>query len=261
MRILLATLLALALPALASAEPPRAGIVTPNAPAGTPLRELGYQLYAGNCAECHGTAGAGVAPSTSANGTGDTHAAGPPLRSVGARAADFYLRTGYMPLARADVQPRRSRVLFTPREVDALVAYVASLGHGPPVPTPHPERGNVAAGLTLFTEHCAGCHQVATRGGYLPGAVAPQLDAATPTQVAEAVRIGPYLMPRFSRRAISDRQLDSIVAYVEYAKHPEDPGGLSIWRIGPVPEGLIAWFIGGAALVGCCVMIGKRATQ
>jgi ubiquinol-cytochrome c reductase cytochrome c subunit len=259
MRALLAALLALALPAFAAAEPPRAGIVRPNVPPGTPLRELGYQLYAGNCAECHGTAGGGVAASTFANGVGDIHAAGPPLRGVGARAADFYLRTGYMPLARANVQPRRSRVLFTPREVDALVSYVASLGGGPRVPRPQPERGDVAAGLTLFTEHCAGCHQVAARGGYLPGAVAPPLDAATPTQVAEAVRIGPYLMPRFSPRAISDRQLDSIVAYVEYAKRPQDPGGLSIGRIGPVPEGLIAWFVGGAALVACCVAIGRRA--
>jgi ubiquinol-cytochrome c reductase cytochrome c subunit len=259
MRTLLAAVIALALPALAAGEPPRAGIVTPNVPPGTPLRELGYQLYAGNCAECHGTDGAGVSPSSSANGAGDIHAAGPPLRGVGARAADFYLRTGYMPLARADVQPRRSRVLFTPREVDALVAYVASLGRGPRVPQPHAEGGNVADGLTLFTGHCAGCHQVAARGGYLPGAVAPSLDRATPTQVAEAVRIGPYLMPRFSERAISDRQLDSIVAYVEYVKRPRDPGGLAIGRIGPVPEGLVAWFVGGAALVGCCLAIGRRA--
>ena len=57
---------------------------------------------------------------------------GPPLDGVGARAADFYLRTGYMPLARPDDQPRRKpRRCFAPRELRALVAYVASLGHGP----------------------------------------------------------------------------------------------------------------------------------
>src|SRR5207248_1642333 len=99
--------------------------------------------------------------------------------------------------------------------------------------------GDVAQGSTLFTQHCAGCHQIAARGGYLPGAVAPPLASASPTQIAEAVRIGPYLMPRFSTRAISDRQLDSIVAYVRYARHPEDPGGWSIGRLGPIPEGIV----------------------
>jgi len=126
------------------------------------------------------------------------------------------------------------------------------------VPTPHPERGNVADGLRLFTGHCAGCHQIVAQGGYVTGAVVPSLADATPTQVAEAVRAGPYLMPRFSRKAISDRQLDSIVAYVTYTKNPDDPGGWAIGHIGPVPEGLVAWLIAGTVLVGLCVVIGER---
>ena len=258
-RALAAAALALALPAAAGAEPPPGGIVVPRTPPNTPLLQLGYQLYAGNCSSCHGTGGVGVVPPSKPNGAGDIRAAGPPLYGVGARAADFYLRTGYMPLAAPDSQPRRSRVLFSPRQLDALIAYVASLGKGPPVPRPHPGRGSVAQGLTLFTEHCAGCHQVATRGGYLTGAVAPALDEATPTQIAEAVRIGPYLMPRFPRGAISNAQLDSIVAYVEYAKHPDNPGGWSLGRLGPIPEGLVAWLLAGTVLVGCCLVIGKRA--
>jgi ubiquinol-cytochrome c reductase cytochrome c subunit len=260
-KTLAAFVVALAVPALAAGAPPRSGIVHPTVPPGTPLRELGYQLYSGNCASCHGTAGVGVQPSQTANGPGDVRAAGPPLRGVGALAADFYLRTGYMPLAHAGTQPRRSRVLFSPHELDALIAYIASLAKGPEVPLPKPARGSVTRGLTLFTEHCAGCHQIVARGGYLPGAVAPSLDEATPTQIAEAVRIGPYLMPRFSTRAISDRQLDSIVAYVDYAKHPQDPGGWSIGRLGPIPEGMVAWFIAGAALVAACLAIGERARR
>lgn len=258
---LAASLLALALPAAAAASTPQAGIVRPRTEQGMSPLELGYQLYAGNCSSCHGTAGLGVQPSASAENTGGISAAGPPLRGKGALAADFYLRTGYMPLAHPGQQPMRSRVLFSPNELDALIAYVASLGTGPKVPAPKPERGSLAAGLTLFTEHCAGCHQVAARGGYLTGAVAPPLTAASPTQIAEAVRVGPYLMPRFSPRAISDHELDSIVAYVEYAKRPQNPGGWSIGRLGPVPEGLVAWFLAGAALVGCCLAIGARARR
>ncbi len=163
-----------------------------------------------------------------------------------------------MPLPRLGIQPRRTRLLLTGRQIRALVAYVASLGKGPPIPKPDPAKGSLSQGLHLFTDHCAGCHQVVAEGGYVTGAVPPPLENATPTQVAEAVRIGPYVMPTFSKKAISDAQLDSIVAYVEYAKHPDDPGGWALGHVGPVPEGLVTWFFAGAALLLVCMAIGTR---
>ena len=205
----------------------------------------GKALFGRSCASCHGP---------SAQGT----AKGPSLVGVGARAADFYLRTGYMPLKHSGLQPRRSRLLLREAEIAALIRYVASLGPGPPVPQPHPERGDVAEGMHLFRTHCAGCHQIVAEGGYVTGAVPPALGDATPTQVAEAVRIGPYVMPAFSKRAISDAQLDSIIRYVEYAKHPDNRGGWALGNIGPIPEGLVSWFLAGTVLVGFCLVIGKR---
>jgi ubiquinol-cytochrome c reductase cytochrome c subunit len=225
-------------------------------PPGTPRVEYGRQLFAANCASCHGPGGKGIF--SPVQGAGDEQGLGPSLRGVGALAADFYLRTGYMPLDDPDRQPRRDQVLFSEPEVRALVAYVASLGAGLPVPEPHPELGTLAAGLQLFTEHCAGCHQIVAEGGFVTGAVAPPLEDATPVQVAEAVRIGPYLMPRFSTKQISDRHLDSIIRYVQYAKHPDDRGGWAIGHVGPVPEGLVTWFIGIAAIVATCTVIGRR---
>jgi ubiquinol-cytochrome c reductase cytochrome c subunit len=244
---MLIVLIALALPAVASAA--------------SPVKQ-GKQLYGRFCASCHGPAGGGQLGARAGSGpardqmtmTGE----GPSLRGVGALAADFYLSTGYMPLKRTGIQPRRSQLLLGPREIDALVAYVASLGPGPAVPTPHPERGNLSEGQHLFTERCAGCHQIVAAGGYVTGAVPPALSAATPTQIAEAVRIGPYVMPTFSRSSISDRQLDSIIRYVEYAKHPDDRGGWSLGHVGPIPEGLVTWFFGMSVLVGMCVVIGTR---
>ena len=115
-----------------------------------PRDDRASALYGANCASCHGP-------------TARRHT-GPTLRGAGALAADFYLRTGSMPLARAGEQPARSRVLFSEREIRALVAYVASLGAARPIPTPHPEHGSLSAGLQLFTDHCAGCHQIAARG-------------------------------------------------------------------------------------------------
>ena len=235
----------------------------PGAPAqtGDRVRE-GKNLYGRYCIACHGANGAGVSSSRVGFGPGRHETVqrgmGPSLRGVGALSADFYLRTGYMPLHDPYDQPRRSRPAFGERDIRALVAYVASLGNGPAIPEPHPDRGSLSQGLKLFTDHCAGCHQVVAEGGYVTGAVAPPLEDATPTQVAQAIRIGPYVMPRFSVRELTPHEVDSIVRYVEYAKHPDDRGGWAIGHLGPVPEGLVTWFIAAAVLVAVCIVLGKR---
>jgi ubiquinol-cytochrome c reductase cytochrome c subunit len=212
---------------------------------GAAAAQSGSGLYAESCLRCHGPGGSGTPQ-------------GPRLRGVGAISADFYLRTGYMPLDDPHKQPHRGAVLFSRGELAALVAYVASLQPGPRIPKPHPERGRLAEGQEQFTEHCAGCHQIVAEGGYVTNAVAPPLDQARAVEIAEAVRIGPYLMPRFSERQISDAKLDSIIRYVQYAKHPDDRGGWALGHVGPVPEGLVTWFIGIVLLIATCAVIGKR---
>ena len=169
---------------------------------------------------------------------------GPPLRDAGALAADFYLRTGYMPLGDAGRRSRGAAACFhASRELRALVAYVASLGTGPPVPQPHPERGNVADGPALFTEHCAGCHQIVAEGGYVTGARVPPLDEATAASDRRggADRAVPdaALLRAASPTASSTRSS----ATSSYAKHPDDRGGWAIGHLGPVPEGLVTWLI------------------
>lgn len=232
-------------PAAAAAPRP---IVRPTDEATAPQLELGAELFAGNCAACHGIDGRGtsIAPS---------------LRGVGARAADFYLSTGYMPLGSPHEQPLRVRVLLSQRERAAITKYIASLSKGPPIPAPDPASGDLNEGRELFTEHCSGCHQVAAAGGIMPGAKAPPLDRATPVQIAEAVRIGPYVMPAFSARDVSDAQLNSIIAYVQYAKHPDDAGGWGIDHLGPFPEGMITWFLAIVVLIATCMVIGKRVSR
>jgi ubiquinol-cytochrome c reductase cytochrome c subunit len=218
----------------------------------------GGELYAENCQSCHGIGGAGIAAPTGVHGVGDVDGFGPSLRGVGALAADFYLRTGYMPLRNPSVQPRRSKVEFSPAQIRALVAYVASLAPGPGIPTPQPAAGSLSEGMTLFTENCAGCHQAAAAGGYLPDAVAPPLGPNTARDIAEAVRIGPNLMPRFSQARLTNAQLDSLVAYVLSMRSPDDRGGIALGHVGPVPEGLVAWLMAGVVLVGVCIAIARR---
>ena len=253
--VLIASIVALGAAALARAQP-QSGIVRPTTEPSSPSVQLGAQLYAGNCATCHGIDGGGI--SQPRRGAGGVVGAGPPLVGVGARAADFYLRTGYMPLSSIHDQPGPNRVLLTGKEIDSLVAYVASLGPGPPVPSVDPAAGSLNEGFHLFSVHCAGCHQIVAQGGFVTGARVPPLQTSTATEIAEAVRVGPYLMPRFSTTQISDAQLNSIVAYVLSTRHPDNRGGWGIGNIGPVPEGIVTWLIAIVALIAVCVIIGER---
>ncbi|MCW2965810.1 MAG: c-type cytochrome [Actinomycetia bacterium] len=206
----------------------------------------GKSLYAANCSRCHGSRGQGLRDQ------------GPSLKDAGALAADFYVRTGYMPLDNPHSQPWRTRVLFTEQEIRSLVAYVATIGHGPAIPSPQWQTASVAAGRQLFADHCAGCHQIAIAGGVLPGARIPPLNQPTPRQIAEAVRVGPYLMPKFSTKAITPTQLNDLVAYVQYAKRPDDRGGWAIGHLGPWPEGMVTWLLAASILVATCLLIGRR---
>jgi ubiquinol-cytochrome c reductase cytochrome c subunit len=206
----------------------------------------GRRLFVQGCSSCHGFEGEGVEGS------------GPSLVGAGEGAADFYLRTGRMPLDRPGEEPVRGPSPYTPAQIRALVSYVGTLG-GPPVPPVHPEDGDLAEGQKLFTEHCAGCHQIVGRGGMLPGAVVPDLGAADALDVAEAVRVGPYVMPSFDH--LDGSEVDDLAAYVEYTHDPEDKGGWGIGHIGPIPEGMVAWLLAGVALLFAIRLIGERTTR
>jgi ubiquinol-cytochrome c reductase cytochrome c subunit len=225
---------------------------------GTPkgrLAAYGYHLYGEYCLGCHGGNAAGRRHEPS-YATGAS-----PLRLQDQQAGIAPSLHGYMPLPRVGAQPMRGRQILSEAQIRALVAYVATFG-GPKIPTPHPELGNVSEGQNLFTEHCAGCHQVVAQGGYVTAAVPPPLvEGTTPLDVAEAVRIGPYVMPKFSKQAISDAQLNSIIRYVEYAQHPQHPGGWDLNFLGPIPEGLVTWFLAAIALIGVCMVIGRRLKE
>jgi ubiquinol-cytochrome c reductase cytochrome c subunit len=231
--------LALSLPALMLfAAAAVAGPSTQRTQAGT--LERGRELFLTSCSGCHGAEGGG------------THQ-GPSLLGVGAAAADFQLSTGRMPLADPSAQAVRKPPAFSPREIDALVAYVASLGDGPPIPDVDPAAGDLSEGGTLFRLNCAACHSAAGAGGALSyGDDAPNLWSATPLQVAEAIRTGPGQMPVFGPDTFSKHQVDSIVRYVRYLDDPDDPGGFSLGRIGPITEGMVALLLGLPLLLFVC---------
>jgi ubiquinol-cytochrome c reductase cytochrome c subunit len=238
----------LALAQLAAAQDGPASSTAAGAVTASPqLVARGQQLFTDSCAACHGMNAEGI------NGRG------PSLHGAGALAADFYLQTGRMPLPSPRVQPQRARPAFPQAQIRALVAYVASLG-GPAIPVVHPLRGSLSEGQRLFSLSCAGCHTIQGQGGIVTGATVPSLAAATPRQIAQAIRIGPYVMPRFGEAELSAAQIDSIARYVQSTQHPEDRGGWGIGRIGPIPEGMVAWLLAVGALLLIARLLGERTT-
>lgn len=226
-----------------------AGQTTP--PGGDPPADLvaeGQRLYEVGCTSCHGADGRGVP------------GRGPTLYGAGAAAADFYLSSGRMPTDDPHGQTRRKPPAYSPEEIEALVAYVATFGDGPDIPDLDASRGDLSDGQQLYTANCAACHNSAGSGGALGQDIyAPAVTPATPQQVAEAIRIGPGAMPAFGPGALSDHEVESIMRYVEYLKDPDDPGGAPLGRVGPVPEGLVAWTVGVGSLLIVARWLGRRS--
>lgn len=213
---------------------------------GGAVRDRAAALYLANCASCHGPQG---------QGGGEL---GPSLIGVGAASADFYLRTGRMPLGNPDTPARRHEPFFEEEEIQLLVAYVAAFGDGPDIPQVR-AGGDVGRGWELYQANCAACHAATGAGNAVGGGYAAVgLGQATPVQVAEAMLIGPGVMPRF---AYTQEQQDAIVAYVEFLQRSESPGGLPIGGVGPVGEGFVAVVVGLTLFLLIAVFVGRRTHE
>jgi ubiquinol-cytochrome c reductase cytochrome c subunit len=211
------------------------------------------QIFLADCAICHGA---------DARGTNR----GPTLVGVGRASLDYYLTTGRMPitdpnrfLGNPDQDITRHPPFYPPPTITALEDYIEGLTGpgGSPIPDMNP-LANRAAGGELFRLQCAACHAWAGDGGALLHREAPELHDATSTQIGEAVRVGPGLMPAFGHAAIDNRQLDQLAAYVRYLADPQDRGGDPLWHLGPFAEGFIAWVVGMVFLILTIRWIGER---
>jgi ubiquinol-cytochrome c reductase cytochrome c subunit len=198
----------------------------------------GADLFAKNCATCHGldAQGTSVAPS---------------LIGVGAAAVDFQVGTGRMPAKQNAAENGRKPLApdFAgkngPENIRAVADYIESLAGGPAIPTPaqvSTEAGDVGRGQQLFIANCAACHNFVGAGGALTyGKYAPALNQATPTEIYEAMLTGPEAMPNFSDSTLTPQSKRDIIAYVTGKSAEVNPGGFSLGRIGPVTEGIVAF--------------------
>ena len=190
----------------------------------------GEHLYGQFCARCHGANGAGIDTHGTIGGgraarpDGAAAALGPSLRGVGALAADFYLRTGYMPLAALGRQPRRTRVLLAGSEITQLIAYVASLGDGPAIPHAAARAGQPLAGAAPLRRPLRRLPSDRWRGRvrHRRGAAAAARRTArrrSPRPCAS----GPTSCRASRGRRSRDRQLDSIIALRPVHEAPRRP--------------------------------------
>jgi ubiquinol-cytochrome c reductase cytochrome c subunit len=239
-------------------------LLLPSAGASTSTSDLisqGRQLFLVQCASCHGKNAEGTL-----NKMGTNY--GPPLIGVGAAAVDFQVGTGRMPMARPDTQAPQKPPQFTPQQVQALAAYVASLGPGPAIPNAssydiaNATQQQVVQGGEYFRTNCTACHNFAGSGGALPdGRYAPSLRKVTPKHIFEAMLTGPQQMPVFSDQVITPEAKREIIAYLKNLQQHESYGGLNGGAVGPVSEGLLGWVGGLGALVLVTVWIAAKGTR
>jgi len=209
----------------------------------------GQALYSTFCSSCHGPDAQGTARA-------------PNLVGVGPGTVNFWVTTGRMPAENPNaIQAPRKPPRLSDQEALEIAAFVNSLGPARPgIPLVNLSTANVSNGADLYSLNCAACHTITGAGDELAfGTFAPGLRAATPTQIASAIRIGPGNMPRFSGN-LTDAQVRDVVAYVaEYIQHPSNPGGLALGGVGPVAEGFVALLFGVGVLALIGFWIGERS--
>lgn len=210
----------------------------------------GRELFARDCAVCHGPEGEGTER-------------GPAIDASGTALIDYVLTTGRMPISDPDDAIVRGKPAYTPDQVADIVEHTDAFVSGPTVPAPEMltgDRAHLRRGGEQYRANCAMCHQLAGRGGVLlDDAEAPPLLEATPQQVLEAIRTGPQSMPPYTEDDLSDDDARAIASYVDLElQRPRDPGGWGITHLGPWAEGLVVFFLAIPLLLLTMLWIGKR---
>ena len=210
----------------------------------------GKSLYDLSCISCHGANLEG----------GDGK--GPSLIGVGQAATYFQVATGRMPAKANGAQMPRAIPFFSDEaDIDALAAYVQSIGGGVQLPGQIDiSNADLAKGAELYRLNCASCHNFTGKGGALSqGKFAPPLDDATDKEIYAAMVSGPENMPTFSESQLTPSEKLDIIKYVRASVDTISPGGYDLGGFGPVSEGLIAFIVGMGVIVSITLWSGSRS--
>jgi ubiquinol-cytochrome c reductase cytochrome c subunit len=206
-------------------------------------------IYLSDCAGCHGVDGEGTDFS-------------PPIAATGAATNYFWIASGRMPIRNVDEEIRRRPSRYDDETAVALAEHVAGFDvadAGVPLPDVDVGAGDLTGGARIYRESCAPCHLASGRGGALLGDWASSLQPSSALEVATAVRIGIGTMPVFGEAQISESDLNDLVAYTEYLREPDSPGGVELGYFGPRDETIIVFVFGLGVLVAFAVWINRRS--
>ena len=211
--------------------------------------EEGRKLFLANCASCHGVNGVGTK-------------AAPTLIGVGAAAAEFQVDSGRMPGQASGPQLQVKPVQFTAEQIDAIAAYVGSLGVGPEIPSEEmiAANGDATRGGELFRINCAMCHNAVGAGGALTeGKYAPSLKGVPNDHIYEAMLTGPQNMPVFNDANLTPKDKKDIITYLKFVESNPSAGGYELAGLGPVAEGLFIWILGLGVIVALTIWLGAKS--
>jgi len=220
--------------------------------------QAGKAIYDVSCVTCHGRNAQGVTDR------------GPSLIGVGSAAVEFQVNTGRMPLARQEAQAERKQPQLSPEDAKKLGQYIQELGGGPQLPSDNELNADVDAarkdparvsnGGEQFRINCTSCHSMGGGGGALSsGKYAPSLNESTTRDIYAAMLTGPQNMPVFGNSELTPQDKANIIAYIETLNTDQDPGGWGLGRYGPVPEGIVIFLVGIAAIVFCTIWIAGKS--
>ncbi len=172
-----------------------------------------------------------------------------------------------MPLAMSGPQAPMKPVQFTPEQISALAAYVASVSPGARDPrrsalgTKTYGENGLAVGGELFRINCAMCHNVAGAGGALTqGKYAPPAGPATHRSHIYEAMLTDRRTCRSSTTTTSRRRTRrTIIAYLKYIENMPSVGGASLGSIGPVSEGLFVWIGALGLIVGITIWLTAKS--
>ena len=123
--------------------------------------------------------------------------------------------------------PAARRRVYTEEEIEALAAYVASLGPGPAIPdeddysieglSDEEREEAIVRGGQIFLTNCTACHNFAGSGGaHAARPLRPEPHAASSAKhIYEAMLTGPQQMPVFSDGVLTPEDKRDVIAYLK----------------------------------------------
>lgn len=189
----------------------------------------GSRLYALQCASCHAANGLGTE-------VGSTGKLAPPIANspqVTAAYVDLVMRTGRMPPANDPFDNRPRQVVYDEAQRSAILAFVIS-EFDVENDLFAVEEGDPARGQQLWASNCAACHGSTGGGGVAGGGTwTPAVSPLEPTTIGQATRVGPFQMPAFDERQISEEGMADLAAFMAEVD-AEEGTPLGLTELNPV---------------------------